>query len=46
VELSFAITFTGRHHGESELLAVAHAFQRATGVHIRRTPLGNLAAEK
>ncbi len=31
-----AITFTGRLYGESELMAVAHAFQTATGTHLRR----------
>jgi Asp-tRNA(Asn)/Glu-tRNA(Gln) amidotransferase A subunit family amidase len=29
-----AITFTGRLFGESELLAVAHAYQQATGHHL------------
>jgi hypothetical protein len=45
-ELPFSITFTGRLYGESELLAVAHAFQQATGVHLRRPPMDKLAAEK
>jgi hypothetical protein len=45
-ELSFSITFTGRLYGESELLAVAHAFQQATGVHLRRPPMDKLAAKK
>jgi Asp-tRNA(Asn)/Glu-tRNA(Gln) amidotransferase A subunit family amidase len=45
-ELPYAITFTGRLYGESELLAVAHAFQWATGVHLRRPPMDKLAAEK
>ncbi|HEX4588478.1 MAG TPA: amidase family protein, partial [Gemmataceae bacterium] len=31
-----AITFTGRLYGETELLAVAHAFQQATGQHLKR----------
>ena len=31
-----AITFTGKLYGESELLAVANAFQQATGTHLRR----------
>jgi Asp-tRNA(Asn)/Glu-tRNA(Gln) amidotransferase A subunit family amidase len=39
-----AITFTGRLFGESDLLAVAHAFQRATGDHLRRPPLEDLLA--
>ena len=34
-----AITLTGRLHDESTLLAVAHAFQRATGHHLKRPPL-------
>ncbi len=37
-----SITFTGRLWGESELLAVAHAYQRATGFHLRR-PSGFVA---
>lgn len=36
VETPFSITFTGRLYGESELLAVAHAFQQATSAHLRR----------
>jgi Asp-tRNA(Asn)/Glu-tRNA(Gln) amidotransferase A subunit family amidase len=35
-ETPTAITFTGRLYGESELLAVAHAYQEATGFHLRR----------
>ncbi|MCP4655143.1 MAG: amidase, partial [bacterium] len=31
-----SITFLGRLHGESELLAVAHAYQQATDFHLRR----------
>jgi Asp-tRNA(Asn)/Glu-tRNA(Gln) amidotransferase A subunit family amidase len=31
-----SITFTGRLFGESELLALAHEYQRATGFHMRR----------
>jgi Asp-tRNA(Asn)/Glu-tRNA(Gln) amidotransferase A subunit family amidase len=45
-ELPFSITFTGRLYGESELLAVAHAFQQATGVHLRWPPMDRLAATK
>ena len=33
------ITFTGRLFGESELLAVAHAYQQAGTAHLRRPPL-------
>ena len=41
------ITFTGRLFGETELLALAHAFQQATGAHLRRPPLEeHLAASK
>jgi Asp-tRNA(Asn)/Glu-tRNA(Gln) amidotransferase A subunit family amidase len=39
VELPRSIKFTGRLYGEAELLAVAHAYQRATGNHLRRPPL-------
>ena len=31
-----SITFTGRLFGETELLSVAHAYQQATGHHLRR----------
>jgi Asp-tRNA(Asn)/Glu-tRNA(Gln) amidotransferase A subunit family amidase len=34
-----SITFTGKLFGESELLALAQAFQQATGAHLRRPPL-------
>ena len=33
------ITFTGKLFGESELLAVAHAYQQAGAAHLRRPPL-------
>jgi len=33
------ITLTGRLHGESELLAAAHAYQQATDFHLARPPL-------
>lgn len=39
VETPTAITFTGRLYGETELLAVAHAYQQATGHHLKRPPL-------
>ena len=39
VSVPYAITFTGRLYGESELLAVAHAYQQATGQHLKRPPL-------
>ena len=40
-----SITFTGRLFGESSLLAVAHAYQRATGHHLQRPPLEKFATE-
>jgi Asp-tRNA(Asn)/Glu-tRNA(Gln) amidotransferase A subunit family amidase len=40
------IAFTGRLFGESELLALAHAFQQATDAHLRRPPLEKLLAEQ
>ena len=46
VEVPTAITFTGRLYGETELLAVAHAFQQATGFHLRRPPMEKLVADK
>jgi Asp-tRNA(Asn)/Glu-tRNA(Gln) amidotransferase A subunit family amidase len=42
VEVPTAITFTGRLYGESELLAVAHAYQLATGYHLQKPPLGGV----
>ncbi len=39
-----AITFTGRLYGESELLAVAHAFQQATGHHLKRPAMEKVVA--
>jgi Asp-tRNA(Asn)/Glu-tRNA(Gln) amidotransferase A subunit family amidase len=44
-ELPSAITFTGRLYGETELLAVAHAYQQATGFHLRRPPMERVTAE-
>jgi Asp-tRNA(Asn)/Glu-tRNA(Gln) amidotransferase A subunit family amidase len=38
-EVPTSMTFTGRLFGEAELLAVAHAYQRATGAHLRRPVL-------
>lgn len=40
-----SITLTGRLFDESTLLAVAHAFQQATGDHLRRPPLERFIAE-
>jgi Asp-tRNA(Asn)/Glu-tRNA(Gln) amidotransferase A subunit family amidase len=34
-----ALIFTGRLFGETDLLAVADAFQRATGYHLKRPPM-------
>ena len=38
-EVPHSITFTGQLFGEAELLAVGHAFQRATDFHSRRPKL-------
>ena len=40
------ITFTGTLFGESKLLALAHAYQQASGAHLKRPPLDKLAAAK
>jgi Asp-tRNA(Asn)/Glu-tRNA(Gln) amidotransferase A subunit family amidase len=40
-----SITMTGRLFGETELLALAHAYQRATGHHLRRPPMDKLVPE-
>jgi Asp-tRNA(Asn)/Glu-tRNA(Gln) amidotransferase A subunit family amidase len=37
------ITFTGTLFGESKLLALAHAYQQASGAHLKRPPLEKLA---
>jgi Asp-tRNA(Asn)/Glu-tRNA(Gln) amidotransferase A subunit family amidase len=37
-----SITFTGRLFGESAVLAVARAYQKATDFHRRRPPLETL----
>ena len=42
IETPYSITFTGRLFGESELVAVAHAYQQATGFHLRRPPMEKL----
>jgi Asp-tRNA(Asn)/Glu-tRNA(Gln) amidotransferase A subunit family amidase len=46
VELPTSITFTGRLYGETELLSVAHAYQQATGHHLKRPPMDKLKPEK
>jgi Asp-tRNA(Asn)/Glu-tRNA(Gln) amidotransferase A subunit family amidase len=38
------ITFTGKLFGESDLLALAHAYQLVSGAHLRRPPIENLLA--
>ncbi len=44
-EMPGSITFTGRLYGEAELLAVGHAYQQATGHHLRRPPMDKLVAD-
>ncbi len=39
------IMFTGRLFGETELLAVAHAYQQATGHHLKRPPMDKVTPE-
>jgi Asp-tRNA(Asn)/Glu-tRNA(Gln) amidotransferase A subunit family amidase len=41
-----SITLMGRLYGETEALAVAHAYQHATEFHLKRPPLDTLPAEK
>ncbi len=45
-EVPKAITFTGKLYGESTLLAVAKAYQDATGHHLKRPPQETWVAEK
>jgi Asp-tRNA(Asn)/Glu-tRNA(Gln) amidotransferase A subunit family amidase len=45
-EVPVALTFTGRLYGETELLALGHAYQQATGYHLRQPPLGKLGKAK
>jgi Asp-tRNA(Asn)/Glu-tRNA(Gln) amidotransferase A subunit family amidase len=45
VELPRSITFTGRLYGETDLLAVAHAYQQATGHHLKRPPMDKVTPE-
>jgi Asp-tRNA(Asn)/Glu-tRNA(Gln) amidotransferase A subunit family amidase len=45
VETPTAITFTGRLYGETELLAVAQAYQQAVGFHLRRPPMDKVTPE-
>jgi Asp-tRNA(Asn)/Glu-tRNA(Gln) amidotransferase A subunit family amidase len=44
-EVPESIVFTGRLHGESELMAVAHAYQQATGHHLKRPPMDRITKE-
>jgi Asp-tRNA(Asn)/Glu-tRNA(Gln) amidotransferase A subunit family amidase len=46
VETPGSITFTGRLYGESDLLAVAHAFQQQTGHHLKRPPMDQVTVER
>jgi Asp-tRNA(Asn)/Glu-tRNA(Gln) amidotransferase A subunit family amidase len=46
VEHPTAITFTGKLYGETDLLAVARAYQQATGHHLRRPPMDRLTPVK
>jgi len=41
-EMPGSLTFTGRLYGEADLLAVAHAYQQATGAHLRRPAMEKL----
>jgi Asp-tRNA(Asn)/Glu-tRNA(Gln) amidotransferase A subunit family amidase len=45
-DLPNSITFTGRLYGESELLAVGHAYQQATGHHLRHPDMSKLKEKK
>ncbi|QDU19653.1 amidase [Urbifossiella limnaea] len=45
VEVPTSLTFTGRLWGEAELLAVAKAYQDATGHHLRRPDMTKVTAE-
>jgi Asp-tRNA(Asn)/Glu-tRNA(Gln) amidotransferase A subunit family amidase len=45
VEVPTSITFTGRLYGETDLLAVAHAYQQATGHHLKRPPMDRVTPE-
>jgi Asp-tRNA(Asn)/Glu-tRNA(Gln) amidotransferase A subunit family amidase len=45
VETPRSLTFTGRLFGESDLLAVANAYQRATSFHLARPPMDKVLEE-
>jgi Asp-tRNA(Asn)/Glu-tRNA(Gln) amidotransferase A subunit family amidase len=46
VEHPTSLVFTGKLYGETELLAVARAYQQATGSHLRHPPLERLTGDK
>jgi Asp-tRNA(Asn)/Glu-tRNA(Gln) amidotransferase A subunit family amidase len=46
LDVPSTITFTGRLYGETELLAVGHAYQQATGHHLKHPDMGKLVVEK
>jgi hypothetical protein len=45
-ELAKALAFTVRRYGETDLMAVAHAYQQTTGPHLKRPPMDQWKAEK
>jgi Asp-tRNA(Asn)/Glu-tRNA(Gln) amidotransferase A subunit family amidase len=45
VEMPMALVFTGRLYEETTLLAVAHAYQTATGHHTKRPPMEKVTKE-
>jgi Asp-tRNA(Asn)/Glu-tRNA(Gln) amidotransferase A subunit family amidase len=42
VEVPSFLTFTGRLYGETDLLAVGHAYQKETGFHLKRPAMDKL----
>lgn len=44
-EVPFSVTMTGQLFGETELLSVAHAYQQAQDVHLRRPPIDKYLEE-
>jgi len=46
IETPYSITFTGKLFGESELLAIAHAYQQATTAHLRHPNMDRLLPMK
>jgi Asp-tRNA(Asn)/Glu-tRNA(Gln) amidotransferase A subunit family amidase len=46
LETPTTLTFTGRLYGETELLAVGHAYQLATGHHLKHPDMSRLLPEK